>query len=38
MGASNCESCGAEGKTYWVGDKHWLCGDRFKKLKGLKSE
>lgn len=34
MSASHCESCGAEGKTYWVGDHTWMCATCFKKSKG----
>lgn len=34
MGASNCEKCQIEGKTYWVGDKMWMCAKCFKESKG----
>lgn len=33
MSASHCEKCKAEGKTYWVNDKEWLCGKCFKEAK-----
>lgn len=36
MGASNCEVCGLEGKTYYVDDKDWLCATCFKERKGKK--